>query len=113
VTIDAALAVLYTLTDQDTTEETLPPLISEDISPDGLFLRTTKPLTAGESVRLRLHLPTMPRPFHCQARIVRIERRPNGEVRGVGVQFVDLSAEQRRELIEHLYRSFHLQHGPE
>ena len=111
MTIDAALAVLYSLTDQDTTKTTLPPLITEDISPDGLFLRTTKPLAVGETVALRLHLPTLTRPFQCQSKVMRVARRPNGEIRGVGVQFIGLSDEQRGVLVEHLYRSYQTQHG--
>lgn len=113
VTIEATLATLFCLTDQHVAADELPPMVSEDISPDGLFLRTTKTYVEGTQVALKLHLPTMTQPFACQARVARVERRPNGEVRGVGLQFVGLSDVQRQQLVEHLYRSYQVQHASE
>ena len=113
VRIDAALAMMYCLTDQGASDDTLPPLITEDISPDGLFLRTTRALPEGTLVTLNLHLPTMTHPLSCQARVARVEHRRNGEVRGVGLEFVDQSEGHRQMLIEHLYKSYQVQHAGE
>ena len=110
VTIDAALAVLHCLTDQAEDGDALPPLVSEDISPGGLFLRTTKELPLGARVLLKLHLPSLVKPFTCVARVMRVEHRPNGGVRGVGLQFVQLTDDQQQQLVEHLYRSYQIQH---
>lgn len=109
VTINAALGVLYCLTDQGPDEIALPPLVSEDVSPEGIFLRTTREFPLGTQVVLKLHLPTMTRPFTCLSKVVRVERRGNGEIRGVGLQFMELPDTQRQLLVEHLYRSYHTQ----
>ena len=102
--------MLHCLTDQDHSKDVLPPLLSEDISPEGIFVRTTKALDVNSHILLRLHLPTMTKPFSCVARVARVERRRNGEVRGVGLQFLDLAEEHRQLLVEHLYRSYQVQH---
>jgi len=108
ITIDATLANVYCLTEQgQPSGEEWPSLASEDISPEGVFLRTTRELPQGTVVTLHVRLPSMSQPLSCRARVVRIERAVGGVVRGLGCQFVDLNDHQRVQLLEHIYRSYH------
>ena len=112
IAIDAAMTDLRVLGDEHQ-DAALLPLVSEDVSPEGLFVRTAQAHPLGTAVALRLHLPTMTEPLICQAQVVRIEERPNGGVRGVGLRFVALPEADRRQLVEHLYRSYQAQHVAE
>lgn len=71
-------------------------LVATDLSADGAFLRSPlapRPESArGERLRLRLEVPTDPRPVELTARIVRITPE------GVGVRFEEVSARDRARL---------------
>ncbi|HEY6552634.1 MAG TPA: PilZ domain-containing protein, partial [Vicinamibacteria bacterium] len=67
-------------------------IIATDLSADGAFLRSARPLGFGERVRLSLEVPTDPQPIELTARIVRVT--PDG----VGVRFEEVSARDRARL---------------
>jgi uncharacterized protein (TIGR02266 family) len=114
VNIEAALAMMTCLTDQGEAAGAAAdiPLISEDISPEGVFLRTHRELPTGQLVRLRVHLPTMLEPMEAAATVMRVERDGAGAVRGVGLAFQEMPEAQRAELLEHVYRSYQAQQTP-
>lgn len=112
LTIEPALAMVNDAADQHSLEASLP-MVSEDISPDGVFLRTSCAWPVGRRVRLQLHLPTMTTPLTCEGTVTRLERRVNGEVRGLGVRFLQPSEPFLQQWLEHLYRSYQAQYaGP-
>ena len=111
LTIEPVLALVDDSVSQRSLPESWPPLVSEDISPDGVFLQTSSPWPVGRRVRLQLHLPTMTAPLTCEAQVARLERRLSGELRGIGVRFVRPSEGFLQQLVEHLYRSYQAQHA--
>ena len=52
-------------------------------------------------------------PLTCEAQVTRLERRLTGEVRGIGLRFVQPSDGFLQQLLEHLYRSYQVQHAGE
>ena len=111
VRIEPALAVVHDPAEAPHAQASLPPLVSEDISPDGAFLRTAAAFPVGQRLHLQLHLPTMTTPLTCQVHVTRVERRLNGELRGIGVQFFQPSNTFLQQLVEHLYRSYQAQYA--
>lgn len=66
--------------------------MATDLSADGAFLRSARPLGFVERVRLSLEIPTDPQPIDLTARVVRVT--PDG----VGVRFEEVSARDRARL---------------
>jgi len=75
-----------------------------DISCDGAQLRTTRPLRAGDSVKLNIYLPLFPQPISSKAKVV--WARPTKETKGAseiynaGIEYTEMSDEDRERLIE-------------
>ena len=68
-----------------------------EISPEGIFLRTSELLSEGAMVTLRLRLPGINRGFTVLGRVVHVVV---GELRrGMGIRFLDI-APRDRDLID-------------
>ena len=52
LTIEPALALVDDSVGQRSLPEPLPPMVSEDISPEGMFLQTAAPLPVGQRLRV-------------------------------------------------------------
>jgi uncharacterized protein (TIGR02266 family) len=68
---------------------------SKDLSVGGAFLRSDLLFEVGEELRIEFSLPDGPR-VRAHGRVVRVSReRDPGNVPGMGIEFTDLSAEDR------------------
>jgi hypothetical protein len=73
----------------------LTPLQGRDLGAGGIFLESPSPLPHGSLLTLRVDLPGR-RSFTVLARVVR------QSATGMGIAFIDLSAEDRRAVIEYV-----------
>jgi uncharacterized protein (TIGR02266 family) len=74
---------------------------SFDISARGIFLRTAQVLPVGQEILVRFRLPGVAHPFKAVGRVIWSSPTdtPQGHPAGMGIQFLDLS-EQERAMIE-------------
>ena len=74
---------------------------SFDISARGIFLRTAQVLPVGKEILVRFRLPGVAHPFKAVGRVIWSSPTdtPQGHPAGMGIQFLDLS-EQERAMIE-------------
>jgi hypothetical protein len=73
----------------------LTPLQGRDLGGGGIFLETSSPLPYGSLLTLRIDLPDR-RAFTVLARVVRQSES------GMGVAFIDLSADDRRAVLDYV-----------
>jgi uncharacterized protein (TIGR02266 family) len=72
---------------------------SRNLSAGGVFLCTDLLLEPGEALTVEFALPDVKRTIYGRVRVVWVRRFPaNGQDPGMGVRFVDLSAEDLRAL---------------
>lgn len=74
-----------------------------DVSESGVFVSGTRDLGVGDWVYVRVQLDSLAQ-LRCQARVVRRGVAKGEYPAGVGIQFMDISWKQRRELRRHLSR---------
>ena len=73
-------------------------LVSYDISPDGVYVSGSLPLTVGDNVICTFHLPTSPRPFAYYSKVVHAHGKWVGEKyrpAGFGIEFLDTHQKER------------------
>lgn len=74
---------------------------STNFSEGGIFLKTTKELDIGKIIDFNFSLPDVAKPFHVKGRVV-WKNTENGPIkdlgRGVGIEFVDMAENIRREI---------------
>lgn len=84
-------------------------LYSKDISLGGLFLEEPPPLKLGAHLLLSFVLPGKKRPIKITGEVVRfIEHEMEGEPalrKGVGIRFVDVDPESRKQLSSFIFSS--------
>jgi uncharacterized protein (TIGR02266 family) len=74
---------------------------SDNLSADGIFIRTTKPLAKGERFALKLMLPEDPEPLNidCEVCWSQIEPKdPSLRYPGMGAKFLNMSKTDRQKL---------------
>ena len=70
---------------------------TEDMSIGGMFIRTVKPLPAGEVFTLKLTLPKTAQPIKIGCEVAWTRKESKAEPPGMGVRFVQISeADQHR-----------------
>jgi type IV pilus assembly protein PilZ len=69
-----------------------------DLSPGGLFVRTSKPLPIGTEVDLEVTIEDSDTPMHVRGRVVWLRQRHGPE--GMGIQFTGVMGPVLAELIE-------------
>ena len=69
-----------------------------DISPGGLFVRTSKPLPIGTDVDLEVHISDEETPLHVRGRVVWL-RSARGPHEGMGIQFTGVMGEVLAEMV--------------
>jgi Tfp pilus assembly protein PilZ len=72
--------------------------LSEDLSPRGTFLRTSFPLSLGETVVCSFSIPGARRELELFGKVVRVEmprRRADRGRTGMGIRFLGVSAKDR------------------
>lgn len=83
-------------------------LYSKDISLGGLFLEETPPLKLGAHLLLSFVLPGKKRPIRLTGEVVRFIEHGMGEMqalrKGVGIRFVDIDPENRKQLSSFINR---------
>lgn len=78
-----------------------------NISPGGLFVKTDKPLPAGEQFLLRLQLPNFPEPLKISCEVVWARNRGEAtekEPAGMGVKFLEMNKKENEMLKQYLGR---------
>ena len=75
-----------------------------EISASGMFLRTESTLPEGSMVTLRVSLPGLQKAFTVLGKVVRTVRGSLLRPPGLGIQFVDISAQDRRTVLEYVAR---------
>ncbi len=81
---------------------------SFDLSPRGIFLSTTQILPVGEDILVRFKLPGAPHPFKVVGRVIWSSPTdtPQGFPAGMGVQFLDLAAEEQATVERYVVEMF-------
>jgi Tfp pilus assembly protein PilZ len=75
-----------------------------EISGNGIFVRTDAVLSEGAMVTLRLAIPGAVRGFTVLGKVVRTVRGGLLRPPGLGIEFVDISAADRRSVLEYVAR---------
>ncbi len=75
---------------------------SRDISQGGIFIRTSLPLSIGDTIRLRVTLPGRDLPFALEGvvRWVNSTHTDDGTPPGMGVEFTNLDDQLKSEIAE-------------
>ena len=76
--------------------------ITENISGNGLLFRSQEPFRIGTEMTLNIHLPNRINPIPCQAQVVRSNPLETENVYEVGLTFVRISTQDKKELITSL-----------
>ncbi len=81
---------------------------TENLSRGGMFLATKEPLKQGESIKAHLEIPGIPEPLEVEGRVAyklgEKEAQSAGRRSGVGIQFVNLTAETKARLHHYIQR---------
>ncbi|MGQ0503717.1 MAG: PilZ domain-containing protein [Myxococcaceae bacterium] len=82
------------------------PLAAEaaEISGSGIFVGTQAPIAEGALITLRLSLPGSSRGFTVLGRVVRTVRGGMLRKAGLGVDFVDITPGDRRQILDYVAR---------
>ena len=70
-----------------------------DLSPGGLFVRTSKPLAIGTEVDLEVHVSEEDLPLHIRGKVVWL-RSPKSANEGMGIQFTGIMGPVLVELVD-------------
>jgi c-di-GMP-binding flagellar brake protein YcgR len=103
VAVDAYISA--TLTTDKTQMEKI--FTTRDIGPEGIFLVSGETFPIGTVVNLKIHTPSTVKPINVEARVIRIARNENSQVTGMGLIFLPMSEEEKKELFKHLYLAYH------
>ncbi|MDD4939878.1 MAG: PilZ domain-containing protein [Candidatus Omnitrophica bacterium] len=76
---------------------------TRDISPEGIFLTTREIFPLGTILKLKIHTPLTTEPINAEAKVVRA----GGNQSGMGLVFIKISEQDRKELLKHLYLAYH------
>ena len=101
VAVDAYISATLT-TDKTQAERTF---TSKDIGPEGIFLVSSETFPVGTVVKLKT--PSTVKPINVEAEVVRIARDENSRITGMGLIFLQMSEEEKKELFKHLYLAYH------
>jgi len=71
---------------------------TRDINEGGLFIETDNPRPAGTLVSMVFNLPGSDEPIRTEGRVVRINAGEDGLMQGMGIEFDDLSDDDRRRI---------------
>lgn len=84
----------------------------KNISEGGLLFTSYEPLPISATVKISINLPGREKPLETYAKVMRcIKASAAEEVYHVGVSFMDVSEEDRREISAHLEHAMHDKHG--
>lgn len=75
-----------------------------EISANGMFLRTDVSITEGSLLTLRLAVPGITRPFTVLGKVARTVRGNLLRPAGLGIEFIDIAAADRRMVLEYVAR---------
>ena len=103
VAVDAYISATLT-TDKAQTEKIF---TTKDIGPEGIFLVSSETFPIGTIVKLKIHTPSTVKPINVEAEVVRIARDENSHVTGMGLIFLQMGIEEKKELFKHLYLAYH------
>jgi uncharacterized protein (TIGR02266 family) len=71
---------------------------TRDINEGGLFIKTEKPHQPGTEVSMQFHLPGSSQVLQTIGRVVRVSSGASGVPPGMGIEFDELTAEDRRKI---------------
>jgi uncharacterized protein (TIGR02266 family) len=71
---------------------------TRDINEGGLFIETEKPKPVGTEVTMQFNLPGTDQRFTTIGRIVRISQGAEGALPGVGIEFDELTSDDRTKI---------------
>jgi type IV pilus assembly protein PilZ len=79
---------------------------SKDLSQGGIFIQTDKPLKINDVIELKFSLPDIAKVFNVKGE-VKWTNTEEGEglMKGMGIEFKDMSAEDRKMLQEYVHRA--------
>jgi type IV pilus assembly protein PilZ len=98
------------------TDETFLYATIGNISEMGIFVRTIEPLMVGTQLTLRFAPPKSPEPFVLRGKVQWINAlRPlhDNPNPGMGIQFIDLTSDDRERLVEAIRTIAYLRQNPE
>ena len=82
---------------------------TRDINEGGLFIETEKPHLPGTEVSMQFHLPGSDEILETVGRVVRVSRGGGGLPPGMGIEFDELTPDDRRR-IDRIVRALRSQH---
>lgn len=103
VAIDAYISATLT-TDKNAGERIF---TTKDIGPEGIFLVCKESFPLGTILNLRVHTPTTLEPINAQAKVIRIAKDESLNTIGMGLIFIQMSEDVKKELLKHLYLAYH------
>ena len=103
VGLDAYILATLT-TDKDEAEQIF---TTRDMSPEGIFLECKECFSVGTVLNLKIHTPSTLEPINAQAEVVRIAKDEKLATIGLGLVFIEMSENVRKELSKHLYLAYH------
>lgn len=103
VGVDAYISATLT-TDKDNAERIF---TTKNMSPEGIFLVSNESFPVGTILNLMIHTPSTMEPINAQARVARIAKDENLNTVGMGLIFIEMSEDVKKELLKHLYLAYH------
>jgi len=80
---------------------------TKDISPEGIFLVSNESFPLGTILNLLIHTPSTMEPINVEAEVIRVAKDKNLRVIGMGLVLINMSEEEKKELVKHLYLAYH------
>jgi len=71
---------------------------SSNVSELGIFLVSENPAQKGARLALEFHIPHVRNPISVTGKVAWVEDGQSGAERGMGIQFVDLTPEQQKQI---------------
>ena len=94
------LYITYSVPGKGITEAGI--FVSKNASGGGVLFESFREIPVGTVFDLAIHLPTLPFPLSAKGKVVRIKKtRPYGRY-DVGMSLIEISEEERRELVKYL-----------
>lgn len=79
--------------------------ISRDISTGGIRLLVNEFISVFTRLVLEIAVPSTPKPVKAVSKVAWIQKRPYGEQYEVGVEFMDMPEEDRRDIFDFVEKS--------
>ncbi len=81
----------------------LPPVVSKDISGEGILFTTNEYLPISTVLRMEMEIPGIPIPVKAFGEVVRIREIREGRLYDIGIRFISLDKKDDDKLLRHMF----------